>query len=163
MFGLRLSFCLGDKKKRLAGASVSVPRGVAGVCGDFVSVRAFVFGSRLSFCLADKKNRLAVSSVSIPRIAPPESSVLMCFCGHLPLLVHLSFSRFLFRRRGRRGWRRNAFTYCISFWLCYAFRGEYDGAARPKPAPKSHWLSGLSSAAAGWAIANSKHRKKPHG
>ena len=36
-----------------------------------------------------------------------------------------------------------------SHWLCNAFRGEYVGAARPKPAPKSLRLSGLSSRC-GW-------------
>ena len=38
-----------------------------------------------------------------------------------------------------------AFT--LPHWLCCAFRREYVGAARPKPAPKSLRLSGLSSGA----------------
>ena len=37
-------------------------------------------------------------------------------------------------------------------WRCCAFRGEYAGAARPKPAPKSLRLSGLSSRCGGVAL-----------
>ena len=71
--------------------------------------------------------------------------------------------RFLFRRRGNEGWRRNAFTYCISLWLCYLFRGEYAGAARPRLRQRAIGSLDSLHAAAGWAITNSKHCKKPHG
>ena len=116
-------------------------------------------------CLFDafvKKKRLAGCYVSIPRIAPPELSVLRAFCGHPTTLVHLNVCAFSSGDAGTGACGAALFSYCITYWLCYDFRGEYAGAARPKPAPKSHGLSGLSSAAAGWAIANSKHRKKLH-
>ena len=39
-----------------------------------------------------------------------------------------------------------------SHWPCKSFRGEYVGATRPKPAPKSLRLSGLSSRCGGVAL-----------
>ena len=215
----RLSFCLFDKKKRLAMCCVSIPRiappelSVLGTCYGhltmMVHLSAYAFCSggtgdggwrRRAFCLL----HISLALLCFPRgvrwgCAPQTRAkeplalwtLLSCgglgyhklktsqkaarqnsrchasntrvLCGHLLALVHLSFLRFLFRWRGKRGWRRNAFTYCISLWLCYAFRGEYVGAARPKTAPKSHWLSGLSSAAAGWAATDLKPFSKPHG
>ena len=43
-------------------------------------------------------------------------------------------------------------VFAQAHWLCNAFRGEYVGAARPKPAPKSLRLSGLSSRCGGLVL-----------
>ena len=67
------------------------------------------------------------------------------------LCVSLRRSRRKTRRRGNAEGRRTesaarrGSVFAQAYWPCHAFRGEYVGATRPKPAPKSHWLSGLSS------------------
>ena len=53
-------------------------------------------------------------------------------------------------RRGYAGaYSRRLCVFAQPHWLSNAFRGEYAGAARPKPAPKSLRLSGLSSRCGG--------------
>ena len=52
------------------------------------------------------------------------------------------------RVTGVRGTGMAARPLCVfaqAHWLCCSFLGEYVGAPRPKPAPKSLRLSGLSS------------------
>ena len=74
--------------------------------------------------------------------------VLKRLCGHPTWRVHFWFVRFLTAARGTRGTEPAAWCKCAfsqSHWLCNVFRGESVGAARPKPAPKSLRLSGLSS------------------
>ena len=56
---------------------------------------------------------------------------------------------------GMRGTGLAARPLCVfaqPHWYCYAFRREYVGATRPKPAPKSLRLSGLSSRCGGVAL-----------
>ena len=56
-------------------------------------------------------------------------------------------------RRGYAGaYSRRLCVFAQPHWLSNAFRGEYAGAARPKPAPKSLRLSGLSSRCGGAAL-----------
>ena len=97
-----------------------------------------------------KKKRLAASSVSIPRIASPELSVLMSFCGHPPPSVHLSVLRFLFRRRGNGGWRRNALffiAYLFGFGMLSA--GSTMGLRAPNPRQRAIGSLDSPHAAAG--------------
>ena len=78
---------------------------------------------------------------------------LSAFCGFtLGLCVYLRRSR---RVTGVRGTENGATgsaarplcVFAQPHWRSESFRGEYAGAARPKPAPKSLRLSGLSSGA----------------
>ena len=47
---------------------------------------------------------------------------------------------------------RRLYVFAWAHWLCGVFRREYVGAARPKPAPKSLRLSGLSSRCGGVGV-----------
>ena len=47
---------------------------------------------------------------------------------------------------GERSRRRSRVRFCVTIWALRRFpRGVRWGLRAPKPAPKSHWLSGLSS------------------
>ena len=79
-----------------------------------------------------------------------------CRCSYMPLWVHFGFGCFFMAiSTGYRGAEdgdtgpaaRPLCVFAQPHWRCCAFRGEYAGAARPKPAPKSLRLSGLSSGA----------------
>ena len=78
-------------------------------------------------------------------------------CGYPAFLVHFGLARFLWRRSRRRtketrrteSAARLLCAFAQSHRPCNSFRGEYVGAARPKPAPKSLRLSGLSSRCGG--------------
>ena len=54
-------------------------------------------------------------------------------------------------------------VFAQSHWLCCSFRGEYAGAARPKPAPKSLRLSGLSSRCGGVGLVRIRAVTRAHG
>ncbi len=64
---------------------------------------------------------------------------------------------------------RPLYAFAQAHWLCSAFRGEYVGATRPKPAPKSRmWkrhcrLSGLSSRCGGAALVRIRAVTRVHG
>ena len=109
-------------------------------------------------CLPHERQtgRLAICSVPIP---PWVVIAIRAFsnrrCGYPAFLVHFGFVRFFMaiptgneetRERGERSRRRGVSALLrdrIGFVMFSA--GSPLGAARPKPAPKSHWLSGLSS------------------
>ena len=126
-------------------------------CG---SVAAFGLGSRLLFDALRQTGRLAVSCVPIPPwVEIAGSAFSWCRCGYLPWRVHFGFVRFFMAfstgnrdvgngvTRGTGLAARRLCVFAQSHWPCNAFRREYVGAARPKPAPKSLRLSGLSSGA----------------
>ena len=114
------------------------------------------------FPLSGKKRRLAGCCVPIPPwVEIAGSAFSWCRCGYLPWRVHFGFVRFFMAiSTGNRGHEKWGYgrtgdgvgggaecAFALPHWLCCAFRREYVGAARPKPAPKSLRLSGLSSGA----------------
>ena len=91
-----------------------------------------------------------------------------CWRGYLPLWVHFGFGRFFVAistglpgTRGTGLAARHLCAFAQAHWLCYAFRGEYVGAPRPKPAPKSLRLSGLSSRCGGVMLVRIRARRHP--
>ena len=174
--GSRLSFFLCQEKKRLAVCSVSVPRSFARrVLRPAVRFCWNVLRSALRHCcsvlrsstpvffpLSGKKKRLAVCFVSIPRGSESPFASSHDFGGLSGFVGSLRDCAFLYGDSdGGTGDAENGRTQsygvggaaeCVfaqSHWLCHAFRGEYVGTARPKPAPKSLRLSGLSSRCGG--------------
>ena len=137
-------------------------------CGGLPSVCAWLCDSvgtsgvrftPVFFPLSGKKRRLAMPCVPIPPGRDRHSRV-------LGVSVWLSaFGRFtsglvVSLWRSRRGYRgaedgdtglaaRPLCVFAQAHWRCCAFRREYVGAPRPKPAPKSLRLSGLSSRCGG--------------
>ena len=120
-----------------------------------VPVAALFLGSRLLFVLR-QTGRLAICSVPILPGRDRLRAFSQCRCGYLPLWVHFGFGCFFMAiSTGYRGAEdgdtvpaaRPLCVFAQAHWPCYAFRREYVGAARPKPAPKSLRLSGLSSGA----------------
>ena len=128
-------------------------------CHTFLS-ECLAFGSRLLFA-ACAPNRTACGRVAFlfrrgsgsPFVRSRMSR------GHRALLVHFGLARFLAaiptgkRRDAGNGVGGEAeCVFAQAYRLCGVFRGEYAGAkggsrtaAAPQTAPKSHWLSGLSS------------------
>ena len=107
-------------------------------------------------CLPHERQtgRLAICSVPIPPwVVIAGSAFSNRRCGYPDFLVHFGLARFLWRRSRRRtketrrteSAARLLCAFAQSHRPCNSFRGEYVGAARPKPAPKSLRLSGLSS------------------
>ena len=151
------------------------------------SIAAFAFGSRLPsrfyrrvclwftpvfFPLSGKKRRLAICSVPILPGRDRLRAFSQCRCGYLPLWVHFGFVRFFMAIS--TGYRdaedgdtgsvaRPLCVFAQPHWRCCAFRGEYAGAARPKPAPKSLRLSGLSSRCGGVALVRIRAVTRVHG
>ena len=134
-----------------------------------VPVAALILGSRLLFVLR-QTGRLAIRSVPIPPGRDRHSRVLDASVRLSDLAGSLRVWMFLCgdpdgvigdagneeRGTGERGLAARCLcVFAQSHWHCHAFRGEYVGAARPKPAPKSRmWkphcgLSGLSSRCGG--------------
>ena len=126
---------------------------------------AFVHACCLTHCA--KQDGLRYLAFLFRRVEIAIRAFLRCRCGYLPWRVHFGFVRF-FRAistgdRGHvergNGVRENgvggtAFVrFAQAHWPCRSFRGEYVGATRPKPAPKSLRLSGLSSRCGGAALA----------
>ena len=144
---------------RLLCCSTDVPCVLRVPVIAFLSPR-IALGSRLLFVLR-QTGRLAVSRVPVPPGRDRHSCVLgasvrlSAFCGFTSgLAVSLWRSRRVTGTRGRsyEGDRAGgaAFVrFAQPHWLCCAFRREYVGAPRPKPAPKSLRLSGLSSRCGG--------------
>ena len=128
------------------------------------------FGSRLLFVLR-QTGRLAVSCVSIPPGRDRHSCVLAVLARLSALAGSLRVWPFLCGDldgvtgdAGTRGTGLAAQHLCAfaqAHWLCYAFRGEYVGAPRPKPAPKSLRLSGLSSRCGGVMLVRIRDRRHP--
>ena len=136
--------------------------------GDAVLSRCFAFGSRLpcgsvgkscarftpvSFPLSGKERRLAVSCVSIPRGSGSPLEPSRMLCGYQALRVHFGIVRFFMaiptELRTESAIRKGT-PFCVAFLLLQVMvrcdtAGSPLGLRAPKPAPKSHWLSGLSS------------------
>ena len=97
--------------------------------------------------------RLAGGCVPIPPwVGIAGSAFSDCRCGYRGEWVHFGFMRFFVaiptERRGERGtkWRRGVGAFCGNILALQCFPwGERWGLRVPRPAPKSHWLSGLSS------------------
>ena len=104
--------------------------------GVLRSVHACLF----SFC-QKKRDGLRYLAFLFRRGRAAGLCVLKRLCGHPTWRVHFWFVRFLTAARGTRGTEPAARCKCAfsqSHWLCNVFRGESVGAARPKPAPRSH-------------------------
>ena len=163
-----------------ARGGCSARRGNSGLgAGRFAVIHAGACGSIAVFCrrftpvffpLSGKKRRLAISCVSIPPGRDRHSCVLAALFGYLPLWVHFGLARFFMAiptenegtRRTESAARRKR-TFARAHRLCHAFRGEYVGAARPKPAPKSLRLSGLSSRCGGVGLMRIRAVARAHG
>ena len=109
-------------------------------------LECFMFVPRLLFVARAKQRRLAASCVSVPRRSrsPVERSQMLY--GYRTCLVHFRLVRFFPAiPTGERSRRRGKVLFCENILsLRYFPRGERWGCA-PQTAPKSHWLSGLSS------------------
>ena len=146
----------------LCGSVAALPLRTVGIA--FLSRR---FSSVHACCLScDKQDGLRYAPFLFRRVEIAIRAFSRCQCGYLPLLVHFGFGRFFMaiptgdRGRGKRSYEgygvrgtglaaRRLCVFAQSHWPCEFFRGEYVGAARPKPAPKSLRLSGLSSRCGG--------------
>ena len=106
-------------------------------------------------CLPHERQtgRLAICSVPVPPwVVIAGSAFSNRRCGYRAFLVHFGRARFLWRRsrrrtegRGERSRRRDRVRFCVTALALSCFpRGVRWGYA-PQTAPKSHWLSGLSS------------------
>ena len=116
------------------------------------------------FPLSGKKRRLAVSCVPVPPGRDRHSRVLVVSVRLSALAGSFRVCTFLYGdldglpgrgdgvTRGTGSAARPLCAFTLPHWLCCAFRREYVGAARPKPAPKSLRLSGLSSRCGGVAL-----------
>ena len=124
------------------------------------SIAAFAFGSRLSFFLCQEKRdglrclAFLFRGSRSPSCVLAVSVQLSAFVGSLRVWMFFYGDLDGLPGCGGRGTGLAARPLCVfaqPHWRCCAFRGEYAGAARPKPAPKSRmWkrhcrLSGLSS------------------
>ena len=100
----------------------------------------FALGSRLLFVFR-QTGRLAAACVSVP----PGRDRLCAFSGRSSVICLCGFTSGLdvSCRRSRRGYRgcgereaglaaRPLCVFAQPHWYCYAFRGEYAGAARPR-------------------------------
>ena len=100
------------------------------------------------------------------------------FSRHSSVICHGRFTSGLYVSlwRSRRGYRgagtrergtglaaRPLCVFAQPHWHCEFFRGEYVGAPRPKPAPKSLRLSGLSSRCGGAALVRIRAVTRVHG
>ncbi len=160
-----LRFCCGDWRSihiRHCGSGGAFcfrhTSGVAALAGRFV------LGSRLLFDALRQTGRLAISCVPVPPGRDRHSCVLAvsvrlsAFVGSLRACTFLCGDLDGLPEYGRTGEREDGATglaarplcaFAQAHRLCNSFRGEYVGAARPKPAPKSLRLSGLSSRCGG--------------
>ena len=120
------------------------------------SIAAFAFGSRLSFFLCQEKRdglrclAFLFRGSRSPSCVLAVSVRLSAFVGSLRVCAFLYGDLDGLPGCGGRGYGVGgaAFVrFCASALALESFRGEYAGAARPKPAPKSLRLSGLSSGA----------------
>ena len=118
------------------------------------SIAAFAFGSRLSFFLCQEKRdglrclAFLFRGSRSPSCVLAVSVRLSAFVGSLRVCAFLYGDLDGLPGCGGRGYGVGgaAFVrFCASALALESFRGEYAGAARPKPAPKSLRLSGLSS------------------
>ena len=110
-------------------------------------LKCLTFVPRLLFVARAKQGRLAGGCVPIPRgsRSPVERSQMLC--GYRTCLVHFRLVRFFPAiPTGERSRRRGKVLFCENTLSLRCFpQGERWGLRAPKPAPKSHWLSGLSS------------------
>ena len=141
---------LSVKKNRLLKCCVSILRGV-GRClwrlrfysGFYVRITPLLFDA-----FRQKEAACGILRFySAHRVAGVERS--QEFLRSSVTVHSLERVRFLHRRRGNGSWRCGAFCLLhISLALLCFPRGERWGCA-PQTAPKSHWLSGLSSRCGG--------------
>ena len=119
-------------------------------------VAAFGLGSRLSFFLCqEKRDGLRYAPFLFRRVEIAIHALSRRWRGYLPWRVHFGFVRFFMAIStglpgcgGRGYWAGGAafVRFCVNISALPCFpRGVRWGLRAPKPAPKSHWLSGLSS------------------
>ena len=146
--------------------------------GVAVLLWRFVLGSRLLFDALRQTGRLAISCVPVPPGRDRHSCVLAvsvrlsAFVGSLRACTFLCGDLDGLPEYGRTGEREDGATglaarplcaFAQAHRLCNSFRGEYVGAPRPKPAPKSLRLSGLSSRCGGAALVRIRAVTRVHG
>ena len=144
---------------------------IAAVCRRFahgiaVLLERLAFGSRLSFFLCqEKRDGLRCLAFLFRMVEIAIRAFSLCLYGYLPLAGSLRVCAFLYGDLdglpgcGGRGYGVGgaAFVrFCAGALALESFRGEYAGAARPKPAPKSLRLSGLSSRCGGVGLVRTR-------
>ncbi len=132
----------------------------------------FVLRSRLLF-VSRQTERLAMRCVPVPQGRDRHSHVLGALARLSTLAGSLRVCAFLYGDldgvigdAGNGGTGLAARPLCVfaqPHWYCYAFRREYVGATRPKPAPKSLRLSGLSSRCGGVGLVRIRAVARVHG
>ena len=137
-----------------------------------VLLSRFVLRSRLLF-VSRQTERLAMRCVPVPQGRDRHSHVLGALARLSTLAGSLRVCAFLYGDldgvigdAGNGGTGLAARPLCVfaqPHWYCYAFRGESVGAARPKPAPKSLRLSGLSSRCGGVGLVRIRAVARVHG
>ena len=148
----------GNERARHCGSVAAVCRRFAH--GIAVLLERLAFGSRLSFFLCQEiRDGLRCLAFLFRRVEIAIRAFSLCLYGYLPLAGSLRVCAFLYGDldgvigdAGNGGTGLAARPLCVfaqPHWYCYAFRREYVGATRPKPAPKSLRLSGLSSRCGG--------------